>query len=93
MKNLSFLLLTSLTAVLASPASIPDQSLKKRADIPPFREDDRCFSDPYGSIIASCDLCSCDEGWKPVEAKNYQVNGEDLFEIWCKMDDGNGGPM
>ncbi|KAI4275327.1 MAG: hypothetical protein LQ337_003311 [Flavoplaca oasis] len=93
MKNLSLLLLTSLTAVLASPASIPDQFLKKRYDIPPFREDDRCFSDPYGSVVANCDQCSCDEGWKPVEAKNYQVNGEDLFEIWCKMDDGNGGPM
>ncbi|KAL9626589.1 MAG: hypothetical protein Q9204_007188 [Flavoplaca sp. TL-2023a] len=93
MKNLSFLLLTSLTAVLASPAPTPEHSLKKRSDIPPFREDDRCFSDAYGSLIEKCDQCSCDEGWKPVEAMNYQVNGEDLYEIWCKMDDGNGGLM
>ncbi|KAL9025955.1 MAG: hypothetical protein Q9180_007566 [Flavoplaca navasiana] len=87
MKNIFFLLLTFLTAVLASPASIPDQSLKKRDDMPPFRDDDLCFSDPYGSIIANCDQCSCDEGWKPVKAY-----GRDYPELWCKLDDGNGGP-
>ena len=88
MKNLSFLLLTSLTAVLASPASIHDQSLKKRNHLPPFREDDRCFSDPHGSIVASCDECSCDDGWVPTE---FQPNGEGLQERWCMTYKENGG--
>ena len=86
-----FLLLASLSAVLATPVQ-KRYDFPKLNPLPPFRPDTLCFGNPYGGTT-KCNLCRCDPGWQAVNyidaIYEHGKKGGDEYERWCEKDDEN----